>query len=76
MQCEGKCHLKTQLKKADESQPSSDNQLVEEYNLILYTAQEQKSKIHRKTYVPDHNSEYINTYSYLLSKSLFRPPRA
>ncbi len=76
LQCEGKCHLKTQLKKADESQPFSDNKVVEEYSFVFFFAEIQKEKIKDKEWLANHSTAYLNSYFFLHSNNLFRPPRA
>lgn len=78
LQCNGKCHLMKELAKASENEkPISSNKKVASQEIeILFFEEIKPFKItaiflneKQKT-----NSNYSSLYTYLNSKSVFRPP--
>jgi len=73
--CEGKCHLKTQLNRAEKSKGEQDMQITEESRFLLFT--QTKTDLPGET-ESSHStglSNYSNLYYYLYPSSIFHPPK-
>ncbi len=78
LQCNGKCHLMKELAKTSESQtPISSNKKIATQELEVLFFEEIKSFKITSLYFEEKQktiSNYSNSYSYLNSVSVFRPP--
>ena len=78
LQCNGKCHLMKELAKASESEkPISSNKKIATQELELLFFEEIKTFKITSLYFEEKQktiSTYSNSYSYLNSVSVFRPP--
>ena len=78
LQCNGKCHLMKELAKASESEkPISSNKKIVTQELEVLFFEEIKSFKITSLYFEEKQkiiSNYSNSYSYLNSVSVFRPP--
>jgi hypothetical protein len=77
-QCNGKCHLMKELAKASESEtPISSNKKIASHELEVLFFEEIKSFKIVSIYFEENQkviSNYSNSYLYLNSVSVFRPP--
>ncbi len=78
LQCNGKCHLKKELAKTSESEtPISSNKKTATQEVEVLFFEEIKSFKITSLFFDDElnkNSNYSNSYFYLNSDSVFRPP--
>nr|WP_315147928.1 hypothetical protein [uncultured Flavobacterium sp.] len=78
LQCNGKCHLMKELAKASESEKpiSSNKKIVTQELEVLFFEEIKSFKITSLYFEVKQKiiSNYSNSYSYLNSVSVFRPP--
>ena len=74
-QCDGKCHLKTQLEEADSSNPKK-NQLTEESRITLFNCVFTLLKAPQSLSEQKHRAVYNDLYLFLTEHTIFHPPRA
>ena len=75
--CNGKCYLMNQLaKSADGEQPVSDKKVViKDVEVLFFQELESVSFLNLANFkILSFNCDYSNKYSFLNSRSLFRPP--
>ncbi len=78
LKCNGKCHLMKELAKTSENEtPISSNKKIASHELEVLFFEEIKSFKIASIYFDNNqlfNCNYSNSYSYLNSVSVFRPP--
>jgi hypothetical protein len=78
MHCNGKCHLKKELNKAEKKENSPANPLKEKSEIQLFS--QHYSSLELFTSIQTTHNKYISDYSFPLSDkyldSIFHPPQA
>lgn len=74
-QCDGKCHLKTQLEKADTSKAQNNATIVEENTLLLFHFLFKPLSI--KVFRTNNNlvNQLAKEYYYIYFPTIFHPPK-
>ena len=75
-QCDGKCHLKTQLEKSEEKIPFKDGKIVEEHSHPLYFSSASFLSLEPQVDQKQQLFFYQSLYSYKECPAIFHPPKA
>ena len=78
MHCNGKCHLKKQLKKANNQETGSElpvlpSSKTEQLTTLLF---EKKHSFLKLIYLKKIITTYIENYQFLFEKNIFHPPKS
>lgn len=74
-QCDGKCHLATQLNQADSSEDQKPIELRSEINLLLFGPAENESFVSNTDSKLEFAEAYSNLYAFLFSTTIEHPPK-
>jgi len=74
MHCHGKCYLKKQIKKAEKHKKKQNPLMISDNNFLFFV---EKIISEKPFYISDLSLslKYINNYSFLYIKRIFKPPK-